>query len=478
MNISTWNVRGLNDPIKVVEIKKFLANNNISVVALLETKVQEKNSSKIQKKIGNGWQWIMNYEHSPRGRIWIGWKHALVSVQLLHKTEFCIHCTVATKNGLFSANFIAVYGLHSVDTRRPMWREISNFSSTVVCPWLVMGDFNAVLLAADRVNGNAVTEGETKDFDSCMDSAGLAELKSCGSYYSWSNKGQGSLRICSRIDRDIANSIWHAKFVDVVVDYLPPGISDHSPLVMSCNIHLGGGNRPFKFFNYMEDHAQFLDVVRKGWDVSCPRSGSMLKVWTKLKAVKQGLKELHHKDFAKLDERIEGLRVDLCQIQTQLASCPTDSNVQQSERECSETLKKFLHIQESAYRQKARIQWLQVGDSNSKFFFSAMKERLAKDSIDILYDETGKKLSTTQEIQEEVSSFYKQLIGTAASSLTGVDVGVVRKGKQLSAADAELLVVPISDAEIDAAIKGIDNNKAPGLDGFNSLFFLKAWGIV
>ncbi|XP_056697775.1 uncharacterized protein [Spinacia oleracea] len=260
-----------------------------------------------------------------------------------------------------------------------------------------MGDFNAVLLAANRVNGNAVTEGESKDFDSCMDAAGLAELKSCGSYYSWSNKGQG--------------------------------ISDHSPLVMSCNIRLGGGSRPFKFFNYMADHALFLDVVKKVWDVSCPRSGSMFKVWTKLKAVKQGWKELHHKDFAKLDERIEGLRADLGQIQTQLAACPTDSNVQQSERECSETLKKFLHIQESAYRQKARIQWLQVGDSNSKFFFSAMKERIARNSIDILYDDSGKKLSTTQDIQEEVSSFYKQLIGTAASSLMGVDVGVVRKGK-------------------------------------------------
>ncbi|XP_056690241.1 uncharacterized protein [Spinacia oleracea] len=224
----------------------------------------------------------------------------------------------------------------------------------------------------------------------------------------------------------------------------------------------------------MADHVLFLDVVKKGWDVSCPRGGAMFKVWTKLKAVKQGLKELHHKDFAKLDERIEGLRADLGQIQIQLASCPTDSNVQQSERDCSETLKKFLHIQESAYRQKVRIQWLQVGDSNSKFFFSAMKERIARNSIDILYDDSGKKLSTTQEIQEEVSSFYKKLIGTAASSLMGVDVGVVRKGKQLSAADAEMLVVPVSDAEIDAAIKGIDINKAPGLDGFNSLFFLKA----
>ncbi|XP_021836060.2 uncharacterized protein [Spinacia oleracea] len=328
MNISTWNVRGLNDPIKVVEIKKFLASNNISVVALLETKVQEKNSCKIQKKIGVGWQWIMNYEHSPRGRIWIGWKHALVSVQLIQKTEFCVHCHVTTKNGLFDALFSAVYGLHSVDTRRPMWREITTFSSTVNCPWLVMGDFNAVLLAADRVNGNAVTEGETKDFDSCMDAAGLAELKSCGSYYSWSNKGQGNLRICSRIDRAIANALWHSKFVDAVVDYLPPGISDHSPLVMSCNIHMGGGSRPFKFFNYMADHVLFLDVVKKGWDVSCPRGGAMFKVWTKLKAVKQGLKELHHKDFAKLDERIEGLRADLGQIQIQLASCPTDSSVQ------------------------------------------------------------------------------------------------------------------------------------------------------
>ncbi|XP_021843478.1 uncharacterized protein [Spinacia oleracea] len=311
-----------------------------------------------------------------------------------------------------------------------------------------MGDFNAVLLAADRVNGNAVTEGETKDFDSCMDAAGLAELKSCGSYYSWSNKGQGNLRICSRIDRAIANALWHSKFVDAVVDYLPPGISDHSPLVMSW---MGC-------------------VLSKGW--------IHVQVWTKLKAVKQGLKELHHKDFAKLDERIEGLRADLGQIQIQLASCPTDSNVQQSERDCSETLKKFLHIQESAYRQKARIQWLQVGDSNSKFFFSAMKERIARNSIDILYDDSGKKLSTTQEIQEELSSFYKKLIGTAASSLMGVDAGVVRKGKQLSAADAEMLVVPVSDAEIDAAIKGIDINKAPGLDGFNSLFFLKAWEIV
>lgn len=53
MNIFTWNVRGMNDPIKVVEIKKFLAKQNISVIALVETKIKEKNSQKVQKKMGN-----------------------------------------------------------------------------------------------------------------------------------------------------------------------------------------------------------------------------------------------------------------------------------------------------------------------------------------------------------------------------------------------------------------------------------------
>ena len=34
----------------------------------------------------------------------------------------------------------------------------------------------------------------------------------------------------------------------------------------------------------------------------------------------------------------------------------------------------------------------------------------------------------------------------------------------------------VSTAEIDDAIKSIDSNKAPGIDGFNSFFFKKNLG--
>lgn len=94
------------------------------------------------------------------------------------------------------------------------------------------------------------------------------------------------------------------------------------------------------------------------------------------------------------------------------------------------------------------LKLLQAGDSNTKFFFSAMKERYSKNSINVLYDNAGKKLTTTEEIKGEVSCFYKNLIGTPSSSLTSIDVNIMRRGKQLSADVVEALVQPVLDSEI------------------------------
>lgn len=109
-------------------------------------------------------------------------------------------------------------------------------------------------------------------------------------------------------------------------------------------------------------------------------------------------------------------------VQSQLASDHLDTELHDSERVIVFKLKKFLGAQEIAYRKKSRVQWLHDGDSNFKFFFSLMKERQNRNNIDILYDSTGKKLEKTEDIKAEISSFYKELIGTAATRLTGIDV--------------------------------------------------------
>lgn len=53
MSILAWNIRGLNDPNKVKEIKHYLDSQHVSIVGLLETRVKEKNTKRIQQKFGN-----------------------------------------------------------------------------------------------------------------------------------------------------------------------------------------------------------------------------------------------------------------------------------------------------------------------------------------------------------------------------------------------------------------------------------------
>lgn len=69
-----------------------------------------------------------------------------------------------------------------------------------------------------------------------------------------------------------------------------------------------------------------------------------------------------------------------------------------------------------------------------------MKERYSNNSIDLLYDSSGNKLSSAVEIKENIRVFYKGLIGTTADSILGVDVTVVRQGPRLTADAAQHLI--------------------------------------
>lgn len=72
MILSTWNVRGLNHPSTIGEVKKYLRNNKISFIGILETKFKTGNKDKIRKKFIDGWNRDDNYEKSQISRrIWL-----------------------------------------------------------------------------------------------------------------------------------------------------------------------------------------------------------------------------------------------------------------------------------------------------------------------------------------------------------------------------------------------------------------------
>lgn len=63
-----------------------------------------------------------------------------------------------------------------------------------------------------------------------------------------------------------------SKYAGVVVDYLNPELSDHSPLLLKCAIGTNLGGRPFKFYNFMTEYEEFTQVVHDCWLLFGPAS--------------------------------------------------------------------------------------------------------------------------------------------------------------------------------------------------------------
>lgn len=476
MRLLTWNIRGFNDPLKAPAVKALLGVHDVNIIGLIETKVKAGNAAKVQKRLGQCWQWLDNYTHSSKGRIWLGWKSDALRVNLIHTHEQFIQCLVQSHDKVHQVHLTVVYGLNTVEERRMLWKDLGN-TNLSSGPHILAGDFNTVLNSQDRINGRYVTTHELRDFQDFLQTQRLYVMDTKGPYFTWSSKGQGDLRVSSRIDWGVMNDGWVDNYNMTEAVVLPPSISDHSPLLLDCFKVTKGGGRPFRFLNIIAEHKDFNETVAKNWNTEVVGS-KMFQVWTKLNLVKQGIKQLHTNSYGNLQGLIDEATSHLGQVQIQLSTDTTNIRLQQQEDEAIRGLKQWLAVQESIFKQKSRIEWLKLGDSNNHFFFAAMKHRTSRNRIDTIYTQEDVLLDTPDLVKGEITHFYKLLLGTSAYSLTGIDLEVVRKGPQLSYQSQMSLIAPVTHGEIDAALKNIKDSKAPGPDGFNALFFKKSWPII
>ncbi|XP_004252413.1 uncharacterized protein [Solanum lycopersicum] len=241
-------------------------------------------------------------------------------------------------------------------------------SKGITQPWLIAGDFNAILSTQDWLDGGSVTKNEIQDFGDCLRDMEVTELQWKGNYYTWNNKQCGEDRISSRIDRAFGNDEWMDKWGHVTTEYGNPSISNHSPMMIVLQKTHQYGKVSFKFFNIWTEHESFMDKVEEVWIKDYVNS-KMKQVWWKLKDLQPVLTQLNKKEFEYIGKQIEMARVEIAKVQDQLKEKATDEIVGM-EKELLIKLEKWSLIEESALRQKARIKWIQLGDANNKFFSS------------------------------------------------------------------------------------------------------------
>lgn len=477
MKIGFWNVRGILDPLRRAEVRRFVVSNDLCFVGLLETKVPQDLFDSISANLMRGWVWLANYEFSPRGRIWIGWNPSLVSYSALSSSDQALHGII---NVISSGTFCyvsAVYGEHSFSRRRSLWEDLCYHGHTLRnSPWLVAGDFNAILDPSDRTGCSTNWISCFNDFPRCITRSELMDLRYVGCRFTWSTSS-GQAKKMRKIDRVLVNGEWNVRFSYSEAKFLNPGISDHSPMTVRV-LHPPNRTKPFKFFEFWTHHPDFKTSVNRAWSTHITGVPMFCLVY-KLKRVKLLLKSLNRDAFSDISSKVAEARHALADAQFKLQANPASPTLTHEERECHRVFLELRSHEESFYRQKSRIKWLKEGDKNTKFFHQSMKRRHLLNRILSVKDASGNIISDPLLVPQVFVDYFSDLLspkeGLLRPSLEEVQRYV---RKPLSQDQVVLLGLPVTDAEIKSTLFSLAKGKAPGPDGFPAEFYKHCWDSV
>ena len=154
IKFASWNIRGLNDPLKQREVRTFVKSQALDFIYLVETRVRAFNKDRIFNSLLPGWRLFHNYEHALLGRIWICGNPEKVSIDIIHSIDQAMLCHITVLESNVSFWFSAVYASNNYMDRRVLWRHLLWCEPLVgQNPWMIMGDFNTTRFSNEISRG-------------------------------------------------------------------------------------------------------------------------------------------------------------------------------------------------------------------------------------------------------------------------------------------------------------------------------------
>ncbi|XP_022027000.1 uncharacterized protein LOC110928098 [Helianthus annuus] len=461
--MAVWNIRGLNRPLKQREVRLLVSENKLSVCALLESHVDISKLAKVCNNVFRSWNWTSNGSLCDRGtRIILGWNADVVDIMILAQSDQVIHAQVVSKIDNSSVFVSFVYAKNKYQERRSLWENLCKHKGFCFDkPWVVMGDFNSALHIEDSLNGPSMLSIGMREFNDCVQYAELMDIKGHGLHYTWNQKPLNGVGLLKKIDRVMGNMKFLEMFKDAYVLYHPFRVSDHTPCIIKLAMSVRSRPKPFKFANFITSKPEFRVCVEKEW-VKRVDGFNMFAVTQKLRNLKPFLRKILFNQ-GNLHDKVAGLRKKLDDIQTLMESNPLDANLRIMEAQCLKEFQIAAYDEECFLKQKAKVEWLCAGDSNTKFFHNSVKCKNARNRIQSIKDVNGT-CYEGEGIMDALVAHYANFLGTedrvAAIDLESICVNT------LSRDGAANMVRQVTREEVKNAIFNIGENKAPGPDGY------------
>lgn len=124
------------------------------------------------------------------------------------------------------------------------------------------------------------------------------------------------------------------------------------------------------------------------------------------------------------------------------------------------TLNDAYSEEESYWRQRSRIQWLQDGDCNTGFFHAVTRGRNAVNKLAVIENDAGEAAYGDDSIAKCIADFYREVFTSSPRGDLSFISDVIQP--LVSEEMNQLLIAIPTDLEIKGAVFSIHKDKAPG----------------
>lgn len=145
-SVLCWNCRGAGSKDFMREMRELMNEVRPAIVVLLEPRISSLTADAVCAKLGRR-RWIQSEATGFSGGIWVLWVEDMFDLRLKNASKFFLHFEVKSTGGK-RWELTVVYASPNPSIRRHLWAALDEI--VVSDPWLLVGNFNYVLLHDER----------------------------------------------------------------------------------------------------------------------------------------------------------------------------------------------------------------------------------------------------------------------------------------------------------------------------------------